>query len=471
MASSGLILGSEKSSVAICTLWTQAERFSGGLSTEQYCLIGNLYSFTGISKLIRTVYQHPQIRTIVVCGLDLGKAGEALLLLHKNGVDENNKIIGSTVILEREIPKEKIDLFRKSVAMIDARGATKPEKISEHLALSKPLPPFSEPIIFPEPAPLYPNQFPADEAGFLVHEEKVALAWPKVLGNIMRFGAHKHSHYQDVKEVMNFMVVIEAENPDEPSLPEYMGLTKQSLEEYYPQILTNTEFEGTSYTYGQRLRHVPKKAQEEMRDMIDQIASIVDELKSAQFSRRAIATTWRVEEDIKNQNPPCLILIQCTINDDKLSLTAYFRSNDMFAAWPKNAYGLRKLQQLIAQQLTVELGPLTTISASAHIYEPDWAAASEIADKHTHIRWRQDKRGYFVIKVEEGMIRMQHFDNNGPLLQVFEGTKAEEIYKVLVQKETMSYPEHLAYIGMELGKAEIALRLGIPYVQEEELKF
>ncbi|HLD19244.1 MAG TPA: thymidylate synthase [Candidatus Nanoarchaeia archaeon] len=467
----GLILGSEKSCVAVCTLWTQTDRFEEVLLPDEYRLIGNLYSFNGISKLIRTIFTYPEIRYIVMCGLDLGKAGEALLLLMKNGVDDNNKIIGNAVIIEKEIPKEKIDFMRRNVEVIDLRNIIKPEKVKDTIKELKRKEPFSEKVEFPEPEAVKPSQFPADDSGFLVHEEKIALAWPKILGDIMRFGSQKKSHYQDVKEITNYMAVIDKEDPDKPFLPPFLGLTKESLEEYYPQILTYTEFEGTSYTYGQRLRHVPKKAEKEMREMIDQIAQIVEELKKSPYSRRAIATTWRIEEDMNNQNPPCLITIQCSLTENKLSLTGYFRSNDMFAAWPKNAFGLRKLQQLIANQLDAELGPLTIISASAHIYEPDWKAAEEIAQDYTTLRWRQDKRGYFVLKVEKGKIRLQHYDNNGPLLQTFEGVKAEEIYKELILKETMSYPEHLAYIGMELAKAEIALKLGIPYVQEEDLEF
>src|SRR3989338_8531393 len=125
----GLILGSEKSCVAVCTLWTQTDRFEEVLLPDEYRLIGNLYSFNGISKLIRTIFTYPEIRYIVMCGLDLGKAGEALLLLMKNGVDDNNKIIGSTVIIEREIPREKIDFMRRNVEVIDLRNIINPEKV------------------------------------------------------------------------------------------------------------------------------------------------------------------------------------------------------------------------------------------------------------------------------------------------------------------------------------------------------
>jgi len=49
----GLILGSEKSCVAVCTLWTQTDRFEEVLLPDEYRLIGNLYSVFGVGILIR----------------------------------------------------------------------------------------------------------------------------------------------------------------------------------------------------------------------------------------------------------------------------------------------------------------------------------------------------------------------------------------------------------------------------------
>jgi thymidylate synthase len=60
----------------------------------------------------------------------------------------------------------------------------------------------------------------------------------------------------------------------------------------------------------------------------------------------------------------------------------------MFAAWPANAMGLRALQQifrdaivcglaLLTQDLNLTaMGPLITISQSAHIYDDTWENAN-----------------------------------------------------------------------------------------------
>ena len=93
---------------------------------------------------------------------------------------------------------------------------------------------------------------------------------------------------------------------------------------------------------------------------------------------------WDVQDHEANNSPPCLNHIWVRVVDNELSITATFRSNDMFSAWSANALGLRALQQHIRNAIVasrtaagialssthdVRIGPLITISQSAHIYE------------------------------------------------------------------------------------------------------
>jgi thymidylate synthase len=50
-------------------------------------------------------------------------------------------------------------------------------------------------------------------------------------------------------------------------------------------------------------------------------------------------------------------------------MTAFFRSHDLAQAWPSNIYGLAKLLEYVANEVGIEVGSITTISASAHIYK------------------------------------------------------------------------------------------------------
>ncbi|MCZ0902443.1 thymidylate synthase, partial [Microcoleus sp. HI-ES] len=55
--------------------------------------------------------------------------------------------------------------------------------------------------------------------------------------------------------------------------------------------------------------------------------------------------------DHQHSGSPCLNHIWVRVVDGEISLTATLRSNDMFAAWPANAMGLRALQQHIRDEI------------------------------------------------------------------------------------------------------------------------
>jgi len=101
---------------------------------------------------------------------------------------------------------------------------------------------------------------------------------------------------------------------------------------------------------------------------IDQIAYIVEKLRSAPSSRRAIAVTWNPVIDEALGDCPCLQIVQCLIRRGKLQMSVVFRSNDMLSAAGANMYALVRLQQSIARDLGIECGAYTHISLVPHIY-------------------------------------------------------------------------------------------------------
>jgi thymidylate synthase len=111
------------------------------------------------------------------------------------------------------------------------------------------------------------------------------------------------------------------------------------------------------YTYGERL------------NKDNQIQYIIDSLKKNHSTRRAVAKTWIPEIDHHEQHVPCLQLVELLIRDNKLYMTAVFRSHDIGRAYVSNVYGLGTLQARIAKEVGVGIGSLTTHSISAHIYE------------------------------------------------------------------------------------------------------
>jgi len=87
--------------------------------------------------------------------------------------------------------------------------------------------------------------------------------------------------------------------------------------------------------------------------------------------------------------------------------------------------------------------------------------------------WRQDKRGYFLIKVnhKQKQIEVGFVTNKHIISKRIIGTNAIGLYHTIIREKLISRMEHAAYLGKEFYKAELALRYGKKYVQEGALSF
>ncbi len=76
-----------------------------------------------------------------------------------------------------------------------------------------------------------------------------------------------------------------------------------------------------------------------------------------------------------------------------------------------------------------------------------------------------DYKGSFKIVVEDNLIRAILY-KDFKLSCVIEGTTARAVYEEILRRDMISRMEHSAYLGMELEKAEIALKLDKKYIQD-----
>lgn len=79
-----------------------------------------------------------------------------------------------------------------------------------------------------------------------------------------------------------------------------------------------------------------------------------------------------------------------------------------------------------------------------------------------------DKAGYFVIlpQGEKQIITVEHYAYDNRLLRIVEGTTARSIYWTLIENNWVSELSHAAYLGKELSRAELSLRVNIKFVQD-----
>lgn len=100
----------------------------------------------------------------------------------------------------------------------------------------------------------------------------------------------------------------------------------------------------------------------------DQIAGLVQDLKTDPHSRRHLVTAYNPGEVRMGCLPPCHVMFQCYVSEGRLDLRVDMRSVDLFLGLPFDVASYAMLQRLLAQQCDFEPGFLTFQLGDTHIY-------------------------------------------------------------------------------------------------------
>ena len=101
---------------------------------------------------------------------------------------------------------------------------------------------------------------------------------------------------------------------------------------------------------------------------IDQIAEVVQQLKTNPDSRRIIVSAWNVAELSKMALMPCHAFFQFYVADGKLSCQLYQRSADIFLGVPFNIASYALLTHMVAQQCDLAVGDFIWTGGDCHLY-------------------------------------------------------------------------------------------------------
>jgi len=161
-----------------------------------------------------------------------------------------------------------------------------------------------------------------------------------------------------------------------PEISPHYGIpapvTTEYIENYFVEYLMNPELsENETYRYSSRICHRLKAGD-------TQIERVIKILKETPFTNQAVIEIGSPDDfDVcvdkhGRYDPPCLRLLDFKVipfdNEKVLTLTAYFRSWDLWAGLPANLGGLELLKQYVAMEANLKNGPLYAYSAGAHIY-------------------------------------------------------------------------------------------------------
>ena len=104
-------------------------------------------------------------------------------------------------------------------------------------------------------------------------------------------------------------------------------------------------------------------------EAIDQIANVIDQIRTNPNSRRLIVNAWNVGELKRMALEPCHTLFQFYVGRGRLSCQLYQRSADVFLGLPFNIASYSLLTHIIAQQCDLEVGDLQIVTGDTHLYE------------------------------------------------------------------------------------------------------
>ncbi|MBD2006175.1 MULTISPECIES: thymidylate synthase [Cyanophyceae] len=485
-----------KGQTAVITGWTVKQAIAKHLQPHEYAVIGQLYSPTrGISFLIRNLLANPHVRFLVILNATKedrnAGGGTCLLDFFRHGFAEgktdtgrrcwtiNSRIPG---YIDIEISDSALKQLRKYVRADEAESIELAVDLVKSHATQGVSAPWGSKLEFPN-TEVVPTVLPGQLYGHRIEGKTIAQTWVKIIHRIKTTGIIRPTGYDGyIQELINLMAVV-TDEPDNFYFPEpnYLPVDPETIKNYIPQILEDAPYvEGIKYTYSQRLRSWFGR---------DQIEDVIQKLIGEIDAASAVMNLWdsggninRREDgtsDHQHSGSPCLNHIWVRVVNGNLSLTATLRSNDMFGAWVANAMGLRALQKHITDEITrrsdykLKMGPLITISQSAHIYDDTWENADNlIQQQYASICKQQDyydPSGNFLIEITDSQIAVtQTTPGSGEAVACYFGKNPLKLVREICAASPAIRPDHAAYLGMELQKAAECLKTGKQYIQDRE---
>ncbi len=137
----------------------------------------------------------------------------------------------------------------------------------------------------------------------------------------------------------------------------------ETIEEFAAKIKEDDEFAkkwgNLGPVYGKQWRNF---------DGVDQLADLIEQIKTNPNSRRLIISAWNPSEVKDMALPPCHAFMQFYVVDGKLSCQLYQRSADVFLGVPFNIASYALFTMMIAQVCDLKPGKFVHTLGDAHIY-------------------------------------------------------------------------------------------------------
>jgi thymidylate synthase len=234
-------------------------------------------------------------------------------------------------------------------------------------------------------------------------------AWYQAMDAVINHGRKYKidagSYENDFRLTLPFVIEMRqpATRPLAPIIPEGSGIpaptTDEQIHKYFESLISPEKASNQHYTYGEDLwyqveeivkyykKHGHGTACGHMivgrpesiffysRDVdLVEFVLISDRITGEPLIIRKITNLWNKnpKEEVSTQ---CLRSIDTWIEDGKLNFWVYFRSEEMYAAFPENYGGFQLLKEYMAESIGVEDGIIIASGKDIHLYKFSWAVA------------------------------------------------------------------------------------------------
>ncbi len=148
------------------------------------------------------------------------------------------------------------------------------------------------------------------------------------------------------------------------------------------------------------------------RDGVDQLARLVEQIRTNPSSRRLIVSGWNPKEADLVELPPCHTLFQFYVQDGELSCQLYQRSADVFLGVPFNVASYALLTAMIAQVCGLRPGDFVHTLGDAHLYRNHFEQArlqlTRAPRPLPQLRLYPEVRDQFAFRYED--IKLEGYD-------------------------------------------------------------
>jgi len=300
------------------------------------------------------------------------------------------------------------------------------------------------------------DYFPSNPRGHMVVRDAPLEVWLDLLHLITRFGRRVTLKKGERLELQNVKVVVEETKQVSREALQGVNLDPDKLNRYFQNFLVGELRPDEAYTYGNRLRSYFK---------LDAVTVLAERLQRDPEDRKAYFTLWDNNRDLTaKESRPCFVSVFFRKFEDKLTLTATFRTHNALDAWLLNLYGLMALQQAVADRVGMTPGAITVFSHSISIDPKELDRALTVVGKR---KWKMhlDPMGYFRVTLDGEEILVEHRAEDVTLKE-YRGRTAVSLQHQIARDVAVSDINHAMYLGRQLAKAEMALKEGQEYVQD-----